>query len=84
MALQIVWLNPMMCFIMATYSDVSHHVGFKFHLLLQSHNVFAHKLSFVWIAYTASASQSISFCFHLYIRVVVAVTVHPLETKKKK
>lgn len=71
-----------MCFIMATYSDLSHYEGFKFHLLLQSHSVFAHKLSFVWIAHIASASQSVSFCFHLYTRVLVAVTVHPLETKK--
>jgi len=77
MTLQIVWLNPMMCFIMATSSDVSHYTGFMFHLLLQPHIVIAHKLSFVWIAPIASRSQSVSFCFHLYIKVLVAVTVYP-------
>lgn len=38
--LQIVRLNPMMGFIMAT-SDVSHYIGFMFHLLLQPHNLIA-------------------------------------------
>lgn len=41
--LQIVWLNPMMCFIMAT-SDVSNYIGFMFHLLLQPHNLIATNL----------------------------------------
>lgn len=75
--LQIVWFNPLMCFIMATSSDVSHYKGFMFHLLLQPHNVIAHKPSFAWIAHIASRSQSISFCFHLYIIVLVAVTAYP-------
>lgn len=74
----------MMCFIMATSSDVSHYTGFMFHLLLQPHNVIAHKLSFVWTAHIASTTQTISFCFHLYIRALVAVTAYPWKKEKKK
>lgn len=82
MTLQIVWLNPMMCLIMGT-SDASHYTGFMFHLLLQPPNVIAHKLSFVWISHTASRSQSASFCFHLYIRVLVAVRLTPEKQTRK-
>lgn len=46
--------------------------------------VIAHKLSFVWIANTASGSQSTSFCFLLYIRVLVAVRAYPQEIAEKK